>query len=126
MLVERNELGQLQAGNSLGRTRNPARKYVNKLHAALNIAVDKLGDKMKTDGATAMGTLIAEALEEDVVGTLHKLSPFFPKNINLDVNVTKEASDLSDDELEAIILERRKHKDNQQVIDAEVIRDDET
>lgn len=117
----------LKRGSPTGNVRAPVKRYYNKMQAALDIAIDVLGSKHKSsDGATAIGELIADALEKDVVGTIHKLSVFFPKNVNIDVNVTKDAHDLSDAELEAIVLERRKSQEKQivaDVIDADAAED---
>ena len=117
-LISENSKANLMRGNPRGAGRNPARRYINKLHAALDKAVDKLGDTMEMDGASAMAVLIADAMHKDVIGTLHKLSPFFPKNITLDVSVTKSSEELTDDELEAIISQRRNAKADQQAINA--------
>lgn len=103
---------QFQAGNKMQlnhatRHASPQTRYVRKLQLAMDKAVDKLGKKMQTDGADACAELICKALQEDIVGTLHKLQFFFPKNINVDVQVTKDAVELTDAELEQLIADRR-------------------
>jgi hypothetical protein len=81
---------------------------------------------MGTDGATAISIKLTEALNEDCVGTLSKLTPFIPKNINIDVAVTKEAHQLSDSELEAIIQERSRKKQQDSAIEGEIVEDSES
>lgn len=100
--------GMFKRGNTANiRHSNPQTRYVRKLQLAMDKAVDKLGKKMQTDGADACAELIAIALQEDIVGTLHKLSFFMPKNINVDVQVTKDSRELTDAELEQLIADRR-------------------
>lgn len=102
--------GQFDAGNSgyhQVRHASPQTRYIRKLQLAMDKAVDKLGKRMQTDGADACAELISQALEADIVGTLHKLSFFMPKNINVDVQITKDNNELSDDELVQLINERR-------------------
>ena len=119
--VKRDEHGRFlpnQVPNPYGRS-TPQQRYMRKLHTALDMAVDKLGERLKCDGASAIAERIADALDKDVVGTLHKLQPFFPKNVSIDVQVNKELHQLSDEDLEAIILARRGQ--NEKVIDADTI-----
>ena len=111
--IKRTATGQYlpgYSGNPFGGN-TPQKRYINKLQTALDLSIDKLGTLMKNDGSTAMAELIAQAMKKDIVGTLHKLSPFFPKNINLDVHVHKEINELDDEELEAIIMERRRQNE---------------
>ena len=112
-----------------GKTSNttPQQRYMRKLQSALDMAIDGLGKKLGTDGATAVSIKITEALDADCVGTLAKLTPFIPKNINVDVQVNKEAHQLSDADLEAIIAARKQGKIAQnKVIEGEIIEDDDT
>ena len=86
---------------------SPQTRYIRKLQLAMDMAVDKLGQRMQTTGADACAELISQALQADIVGTLHKLQFFMPKNINVDVQVTRDHAELTDAELEALIAERR-------------------
>ena len=101
--------GQFAPGNGGHNLRHtsPQTRYIRKLQLAMDLAIDDLGKRVQTDGATAISLLIADALQADVVGTLHKLQFMMPKNINVDVQVTKDFNELSDAELEALIAERR-------------------
>jgi len=74
---------------------------------ALDMALDGLGERMGMDTASACAELITDALQKDFIGTFSKLQFMMPKNINVDVQVTKDNAELTDAELEALIAERR-------------------
>jgi hypothetical protein len=97
-----------QPGNDAWKGRlSPQQRYIRKLQTAMDMAIDGLGDRLGTDGASACAKMITDALEKDFVGTLSKLQFFMPKNINVDVQITKDNNELSDDELVQLINERR-------------------
>ena len=52
--------------------------------------------------------MIAEKLESDVVGTLKALSSLMPKQVQVDVNHSLSASQMSDEQLVQIIESRQK------------------
>jgi ribosome-associated translation inhibitor RaiA len=112
--------------NEKGKNSNttPQQRYMRKLQSALDMAIDGLGKQLGMDGASAVAVRITEALDKDCVGTLAKLTPFIPKNINVDVQVNKEAHQLSDADLEAIIAARKEDKIGRtKVIEGEIIED---
>jgi uncharacterized protein YwlG (UPF0340 family) len=74
---------------------------------AMDMAIDNLGSRLGKDGASACAEMITDALQKDFVGTLSKLQFFMPKNVNVDVQVTRDHVELTDVELEALIVERR-------------------
>ena len=118
-----------------GKSGNPAgiskyqKRTLRKMYIAIDKAIDGLGVRAKTEGTTRMAELITDAMEDDIIGTLHKLGPYMPKSINIDVDVRKEAHQLSDDELEAIVMRRREMASKEiegEIIEADTPQDEDT
>ena len=84
-------------------------KARNKAQIALNKAIDLLGKKaFDGNGTTKLAELLVERLESDVVGTLKALNGLFPKELNVDVQHTLNASSMTDEQLVQIIESRQK------------------
>jgi serine/threonine protein phosphatase PrpC len=97
-----------QPGNKAYTGRTTAQqRYIRKMQTALDLALDGLGERMGMDTASACASLICDALQNDFVNTFSKLQFMMPKNINVDVQVTRDHAELTDAELEALIAERR-------------------
>ena len=81
----------------------------NKMQTAMDIAIDLLGEKnIRNCGTSRLAELIAEKLESDVIGTLKALSSLLPKQVQVDVNHSLNASQMSDEQLLQIIESRQK------------------
>lgn len=84
-------------------------KAKNRIQKGLDNAITLLGQQaIDKNGATRLGELIAEKLESDVIGTLKALSSLLPKQVQVDVNHSLNASQMSDDQLLQIIESRQK------------------
>lgn len=94
-----------QIANPTGRYNKQANQFMKKTRTAMNMAVDGLGDA-SVNGATAMSVLITAALREDIVGTLKALSVYMPKELNVDVQHSANALQLTDEQLLEIIKSR--------------------
>ena len=80
-----------------------------KIQVALNGAIDLLGKStIANNGTTRLSELIAAKLESDVIGTLKALSTLLPKQVQVDVNHSLNASQMSDEQLVQIIESRQK------------------
>ena len=87
----------------------PGKRAKRKCQTGLDKAIDLLGKSaIDGKGATALSELIAEKLREDVVGTIKALSGLFPKSVQVDVNHSLNASQMSDEQLLQIIESRQK------------------
>lgn len=97
-----------QPGNKAYTGRTTAQqRYIRKMQTALDLALDGLGERMGMDTASACASLICDALQKDFVNTFSKLQFMMPKNINVDVQITKDNNELTDDELMQLINDRR-------------------
>ena len=83
-------------------------KAKNRIQKGLDNAINLLGKQaIDNNGSTRLGELIAEKLESDVIGTLKALSTLLPKQVQVDVNHSLNASQMSDEQLIQIIESRR-------------------
>lgn len=79
----------------------------SKIQKGLDNAIELLGKRaIDGKGATALGELIAEKLESDVIGTLKALSGILPKQVSVDVHHSASALQMSDEQLLEIIKSR--------------------
>ena len=93
----------------------PGKRARRKCQTGLDKAIDLLGKAtIDGNGSTRLAELIAEKLESDVVGTLKALSGLFPKQVNVDVQHSTNALQLTDEQLMQII-ESRSGKAEKQV-----------
>jgi hypothetical protein len=86
----------------------PGKRARRKCQTGLDKAIDLLGKAtIDGNGSTRLAELIAEKLEQDVVGTLKALSGLFPKQVNVDVQHSTNPLQLTDDQLLQIIESRK-------------------
>lgn len=86
----------------------PGKRARRKCQTGLDKAIDLLGKAtIDNNGSTRLAELIAEKLESDVVGTLKALSGLFPRQVNVDVQHSTNALQLTDDQLMKIIESRQ-------------------
>lgn len=115
-----------QEGNQLQVPSNSklGSRLLTKTRSALDKAIDGLGSAEK-NGATAMAELITAALKDDVIGTLKALAPYMPKELQIDVQHSTSALQLTDDQLLEIIKSRAIPAEKQipgEIIEAETVK----
>ena len=101
--------GQIMNPNGYNGRDSYGHKAKNRIQKGLDNAITLLGKQaIDNNGATRLGELIAAKLESDVIGTLKALSTLLPKQVQVDVNHSLNASQMSDDQLVQIIESRQK------------------
>lgn len=102
----------------------PGKRARRKCQNGFDKAIDLLGkDIIDGNGSTRLAELIVEKLESDVVGTLKALSCLFPRQVNVDVQHTTSALQLTDDQLLQIIEARSNQAEK--VIDGHIIESEQ-
>lgn len=120
------QAGQALNPNGYNGREKYGHKARNKAQIALNKAIDLLGKQaFDNNGTTRLAELLAVKLESDVVGTLKALNGLFPKQVNVDVQHSTSALQLTDDQLLDIIKSRAIPAEKQipgEIIEAETVK----
>ena len=99
--------GQIMNPNGYNGRDSYGHRARNKAQIALNKAIDLLGrNTFDNNGTTRLAELLVERLESDVVGTLKALNGLFPKELQVDVQHTLSASQMTDEQLLEVIKSR--------------------